>query len=35
MIPVEDAEALYTEAKALREEVREVRTILENWNRRP
>ncbi|MDI6867866.1 hypothetical protein [Methanoculleus sp.] len=37
MIPVEDAETLHAEAKALRAEVREVVAILENWNadRRP
>lgn len=32
MIPVEDAETLHAEAKALRAEVREVVAILENWN---
>ena len=32
MIPVEDAETLLAEAKALRAEVREVVAILENWN---
>jgi|LFRM01.1.fsa_nt_gb hypothetical protein len=32
MIPVEDAETLHAEAKALRAEVREVVSILENWN---
>ena len=32
MIPVEDAETLRAEAKALRAEVREVVAILENWN---
>ena len=31
MIPVEDAQALYAEAKALRAEVREVVAILEDW----
>ncbi|KUG19287.1 hypothetical protein ASZ90_010997 [hydrocarbon metagenome] len=32
MIPVEDVQALRAEAKALRAEVREVVSILENWN---
>jgi hypothetical protein len=32
MIPVEDAQTLHAEAKALRAEVREVVAILENWN---
>ena len=31
MIPVEDAETLHAEVKALRAEVREVVAILENW----
>ena len=31
MIPVEDAEPLRAEAKALRAEVREVVAILEDW----
>ena len=32
MIPVEDAQALHAEVEALRAEVREVVSILENWN---
>jgi len=37
MIPANEAKALHAEAKALRAEVREVVSILENWNadRRP